>query len=389
MSSLVSGVLKNTYIFGKYIDQPALVKKVYKAMPPVLVAGAAGYGIYDTFNNKNVKYGKESQFKRFVKNAAIMTGTIASTLIFGKKFIKKHLPHIHKHDIEHVIEKVKDDKTITGLLGDIKEGKTLSYKQIKTLYEGLSTKGKGLLDKVIPSGHSHAHGHGHKQGFFDKNPEFSEIKDLSILGAIPVIGGIAGGVAGDSLTGEKLGETVPDKIKEGSYQYLANIVLCNVGAGAALFGINRTKYKNSRPAKFFAMLGGILAVGVAGGSLIANFIGKKIVNPMLDHHKKTEKHAQGNPEKHKGFYKELYNERTPEAIDIGLHIDDFAAAGFLAGLNVITPALPVLYSVSAYRAGIGYRNNKENKHNQAPEPFLGEKDAFHKFRKRKYHYSHH
>ncbi len=398
MNNIFSGFLRKADIFGKYIDQPALIKSVYKKMPPVLMAGAAGFGLYDTFNNKKVKQGEESILNRFVKNAAVLTGTVASVLIFGKKFI--HLPHACKNGLKNMAERFKNDKTLSPLINKVREGKILGFSQVKTLYEGLEKQGKNgenLISKLIPTGHSH-HGHGH--GFLSKHPEFGEIRDLSILGLIPVLGGIAGGAAGDLLTGEKLGKTMPDKLNEGSYQYLANIVLCNVGAGAALFAVNRTRHKNSKPVKFFSMLVGILAVGVAGGSFIANLIGKEIVNPLVGRNHPDKKHG-GQDE---NFYKELYSERTPEAIDIGLHIDDVASAGFLSGLNVIAPILPVLYSVSAYRAGVGYRNSKEVKTGQTQshtgqtqahaeqthveQDFSSKKDIFHAFREKKFHYHH-
>ena len=38
----------------------------------------------------------------------------------------------------------------------------------------------------------------------------------------------------DKITGENVKKTAPDKISEGLYQYLANIFMCNVAAGAAL-----------------------------------------------------------------------------------------------------------------------------------------------------------
>lgn len=57
---------------------------------------------------------------------------------------------------------------------------------------------------------------------------------MSVFGLIPVLGGIAGGIAGDRLTCDDYRDKIPNKIKEGAYQYLANIFLCNIGAGAAL-----------------------------------------------------------------------------------------------------------------------------------------------------------
>ena len=389
MSFIKANFLRKADILGKYLDQPVLIKKISDKVPVTLIGGAAAFGLYDTFNDKEVKEGRETKTSRFIKNASILTGTVASTLIFGKKFI--HMPHHCKNALGEIIRGVKKDskikedvrKEITNHLETMKKGKDyLSHENVKKVYEYFEKqgeKGKELMSKVFPIGHDHGHGAepaktwlGKKwNNFVKKNPEFHEIKDLSLLGTVPVLGGVAGGIVGDSLSGEDLGKTVPNKIKEGTYQYLANIMLCNVGAGAALFAVNKTSYKNSKPVKFGAMLAGIATVGVAGGSLIANYIGKKIVNPALNYCKKRHgpcpyKQAQEK----QGGLRELYNERTPEAIDIGLHVDDLASAGFLSGLNVIAPVLPILYSVSAYRAGVGYRNNKDSQQIQAEHPCM-------------------
>ena len=96
------------------------------------------------------------------------------------------------------------------------------------------------------------------------------------------------------------------------------------------------------------MVAGIVAMGIVGGSAIANAIGNKIINPMLGEQQK----------------KGIYSERKPEALDIGLHVDDIATVAVMSGLKWIEPALPIMYSISGYRAGIGYRNvnvcNKKN-----------------------------
>jgi len=46
-------------------------------------------------------------------------------------------------------------------------------------------------------------------------------------------------------------------------------------------------------------------------------------------------------------------------IDVSLHVDDVATVAVLSGLKWIEPALPILYSISGYRAGIGYRNGEK------------------------------
>ena len=95
----------------------------------------------------------------------------------------------------------------------------------------------------------------------------------------------------------------------------------------------------SKSARCIGMIGGIILTGVVGGSMMANFIGNKIINPMLYKNNEKEK-------------------RTPELLDISLHADDIATVSLLSGLKWIEPALPLLYSISGYRAGIGYRNQK-------------------------------
>ena len=168
---------------------------------------------------------------------------------------------------------------------------------------------------------------------------FREIGWLSIYGAIPVAGGIAGGILADKLTEKNWKEKVPDKINEGLYQYLANIFMCNIGAGIALGILEKLNIK-SKAARCIGMFGGILLTGVIGGSVIANYIAKKVINPVMSKQ-----------------YKSDY--RTPELLDLSLHTDDIATVSLLSGLKWIEPSLPILYSVSGYRAGIGYRNHKK------------------------------
>ena len=96
------------------------------------------------------------------------------------------------------------------------------------------------------------------------------------------------------------------------------------------------------------MTAGIIATGVLGGSKIANKISEKIVNPLLSPNKKLK-------------------ERKPEALDMCLHMDDIATVSLLSGLKWIEPTLPILYSISGYKAAIGYRhknddNSKSNCH---------------------------
>ena len=64
-----------------------------------------------------------------------------------------------------------------------------------------------------------------------------------------------------------------------------------------------------------------------------------------------------NSEHRKSNHDKLSSERKPELLDMALHTDDIATAGVLSGFKWIEPMLPLMYTISGYRAGIGYRNN--------------------------------
>lgn len=331
-------------ITGKYLDQPILVAKLNKAFPVALIASGSLYCAH------NIKKAPEDDKKNVaIKNTVIMGATITSALLAPQLTNK-----IFKNEVKNLAEIKKNNAKLvdTYLSRELTEAKTekilqkakekvLSFKEVKHIFNNLKkTKNGGkLLDELVP------------------NPEnitskdiFSEIGRLSVMGLIPVIGGIAGGILGDKLTDSNWKARVPDKVKEGFYQYLANIFLCNVGAGIAL-GIMEKVGVKSKSGRALGMISGILVTGVLGGSMIANLISNRLINPMFGEKPK----------------KDLYSERKPEALDIGLHVDDIATVAVMSGLKWIEPALPIMYSISGYRAGIGYRNKNINKCNKNKE----------------------
>ncbi len=336
-------------VAGKFLDQPILVAKFKRAVPAILTAGAAAYGI------KEVHCAPEHKKKKAaIRTAAIMTFTVASALaapkITDKIFkhadeIPKTLKDIKNNNKEIINEFLEfntvDDKS-KKLLEKAKE-KVLKYKEVKQLFTNFKNDytGKKLLNKLIPDPEN-----------ISSKEIFSEIGRLSVFGLIPVLGGIAGGITGDRLTDKRWKSKIPDKIKEGSYQYLANIFLCNIGAGGALAIMEKYKVK-SKAGRATGMIAGILATGVIGGSAIANYIGNKVINPCFEKHNGHKHHK-----KHKKEH--LFDERRPEPLDIGLHTDDIATVAVMSGLKWIEPALPILYAISGYRAGIGYRNGQKH-----------------------------
>lgn len=325
------GIIK---IVGKFLDQPLLVAKFKKTVPYILGTGGALY-IANTVKKADT-YEKKSVA---IKTGLTMSATIASALLaptIVNKMFKVQSKNINeikcnnKTLVDQFVKNTNLNSEIKGILEKSKE-KILYLSEIKKLNESFSnSKNKRVFfDKLIP------------------NPEnitskeiFSEIGRLSVLGLIPVIGGISGGVVGDALTDKNWQEKIPNKVKEGTYQYLANIFLCNVGAGLALALMEKAGVK-SKSQRAVGMICGIVMTGIIGGSAIANLIGNKLINPIFG-----EKSTKG-----------LYEERKPEALDIGLHTDDIATVAVMSGLKWIEPALPIMYSISGFRAGIGYRNN--------------------------------
>lgn len=333
-------------VLGKYLDQPRLVRRFSQAVPFLFVAGG---GLY---TYQQVKKTPQSEKKKeFIKNAAVMVGTVISAIAAPKiatKLFKGQHCHGHCHHHHDAAELVSDflkDNKVTQKTAQILEKakqKVLRPKEIGHIFEelGQNERGRELL--------SGEHGLIPDPENIDSKHIFSEIGRLSVFGLIPVLGGIAGGVTGDKLTEKNWKEKIPDKIKEGTYQYLANIMLCNVGAGAALWGMEKAKI-TSKPARALGMITGIVLAGLVFGSAIANFVGKFCIDPLLHRKDKNRSHNHIN----------LYSERKPEILDAGLHIDDVSVVAVLSGLKWIEPALPILYAISGYRAGIGYRNGQE------------------------------
>ncbi|MBR5304767.1 MAG: hypothetical protein IKU37_08085 [Candidatus Gastranaerophilales bacterium] len=326
--------MNNFKIFGKFLDQPILISKLNKAMPAIMTIGGSALLARDAFDTFKNTQDKQQAKKEIFKKGIIMAFSIASALA-APKIASKLVKRESIEPIEKIARKnselINDYISKNQIKEDIKPilekatNKILSLSEIKTLVQELvqDKNGKELFNKLIPDPEN-----------IKARDIFSEIGYLSTYGAIPVIGGILGGISADIATKEDCKKTIPNKINEGIYQYLANIFMCNIGAGVAL-GILEKLNITSKSARAISMVSGIVLTGVLGGSKIANFISQKIIAPLT---------------------KSKQQERKPEAMDICLHTDDIATVSLLSGLKWIEPTLPILYSVSGYKAGSGYRN---------------------------------
>ena len=361
----------NISTLGRCIDQPLVLCKLHKKMPALLIASGVGFGIYDTCKDTQ----RCDRKVKLIKNTIIIASTISASLLgarglnikpfsfgfWGKnyKFSGKKIipPLLNNPSVKEVL--LNQNRAIDEFLNSVNIRNDFILSVLKKARKSpLSLKETNVLMKEIPE--SFAKNKLFKTLFpMPENPNakeiFNEIGRLSLLGAIPVIGGIAGGIVADKVTKTQSPKSISNKIKEGFYQYFANIFLCNVGACAALFTAERLQAaKVIKPLSSIQRLGvilsGITLTGIIGGSFIANKLSQKIIDPIFNKGKKIS-------------YKNLYEERKPELLDVALHTDDIATAGVLSGFKWIEPALPFMYFLSGYRAGIGYRNNKCDKSN--------------------------
>lgn len=342
---------------GKFLDQPILISKLKKQTPKILALSAGAFGIYDT-----MKAPEGERKQRALKNTVILSFVSGASLIsaFGLKIGKKQiLPGlvnvkdeaeilgINKKAVNEFLSKNKVSGKVKEALNKTKSG-ILSLKDTKTVLESdIKDKpgAKNLFDTLFS-----------KRENLSAKEIFKETGRLSILGLMPVTAGVLGGIAAEKITGESTKESASNKIKEGVYQFLANIFMCNIGAAGALFGAESLqkagKIGPMKPiTKLGVIMGGIFVTGILGGSYVANFVAKHILDPVFKG-KKAHENIERPANRH--------CERTPEILDMALHTDDIATAGVLSGFRWIEPMLPLMYTISGYRAGIGYRNNKED-----------------------------
>jgi hypothetical protein len=345
-------------LIGRYVDQPIIVNKFKSKIPNILFGVGTLYGLYDTYKSTKNKP-KEVQKKKLIKNSIIIATTAFASLsaanglkILGKQIIprliefesKENILFRQKSAIDTYFTKIKNiPADVENILIKAKN-RALKLKEIDVLFKKLPDEEprKELFKTLLPMPEN-----------LTSKEIFSEIGRLSMLGAIPVIGGIGGGILADKATKSTTPTSTANKIKEGFYQYFANIFLCNVGACMALFGAEGLqKAKVIKPMsplkKMLVIMTGITAMGIVGGSWVANKLSQKFIEPLFNKNKNQNKN-----------FKSLYDERSPELTDVALHVDDIATAGVLSGFKWIEPALPLMYFVSGYRAGIGYRNGNK------------------------------
>ena len=181
--------MKISKILGKFLDQPILVAKFEKKVPYLLTGGAALYTAHCV--NKAEPENKNSTLLRV---GTTMTFTVLSALLAPKitnKIFKKQTPNLiqikqqNTEIIDKFIKENKVDDSTNKILNKAKN-KALKIKEIKQLYNS-PQKDNNFLNKLIPEPEN-----------ITSKDIFSEIGRLSLLGLIPVLGGIFGGISDGS-----------------------------------------------------------------------------------------------------------------------------------------------------------------------------------------------
>jgi hypothetical protein len=168
-----------------------------------------------------------------------------------------------------------------------------------------------------------------------------------LVGGASVASGVVGGLIANKLNHEAPKKDM-DVVKEGIFQYVANIVMCGMGAGLGLLVANAAGFtKQERPLLRFGTIVAGLAAGIATGAAIANPLCNVIERALPTG---SPKEQTTTPNK-KG--------RTLEWQDAILHVDDIPTAFSVAGVQALKPLLPAFFIPSGLKAAVGYRNNEE------------------------------
>lgn len=161
-------------------------------------------------------------------------------------------------------------------------------------------------------------------------------------GGVSIASGIGSGLLANHLFNAPKSKDV-DVVKEGVFQFVANVGMCALGAAsgmgvANLFGLSKFK----APIPRFLTISSGLAGGIVLGAKSAKGLSERLVEPVA-------KRIWGDEaDSEKG--------RNINAADLALHMDDVPMAMALAGLNILKAFIPMFFFLSGVKAAEGYRN---------------------------------
>ena len=342
---------------GHFVEQPEVIRRM---IPWAWGVGAAGTAAIFARDVSKAQPGEERR-KEAIRSALVLGATAAGTVWGAYKF---KLLDFHSHGLAKTLLNEMGERygqNVQKLLS-LPEKTASEFRQIihemkETAQKGGEKALKQLADdmeRALPIGDHHgpAEAITSLKGFLKHAWEESveHMAPFMKTGLASVLSGFGGGMAANALNGEKVGRTSP-MVKEGVFQYIANIALCAVGASAALTALAippvAQKLKSmgwTGKAIRTGTIGAGLSLGIVGGGAIANAIGTRWINPMID--------------KMAGRTVTRQEKRSIEFADAILHLDDVPTGLALAGVEILKPFIPLFFAFSGYRTGMGYRNDK-------------------------------
>lgn len=388
--------------FCHWAEHPNTIRWVEKkAIVPLGLAGMSALAVSDTW-----KAQPEDRKKVIVRDAMVLGATAAGTYAAamgiranGKQIFPGLMRYAEeegraelKEAIEHSVSFLKEKGYSQGLIEQMEKlgAKTEQWSQVlsqrhgyKEFFKGLQTEFEakhGSIETAKQEWKNHLRDlmpEEENEGFME---EAKKAASFFLVGGISVLSGLAGGLAANKVNKVKDPNATVNMIKEGIFQFVANIALCAVGAGIALGVVNGewgpkgnalrqtgdkfADFINKHPAKKLirtGIIGAGLSIGIFGGGFIANWLGRNYVNPFFD------KMQGKTPTANNGLPPE---KRKIEFSDAILHLDDVPTAMALAGVKIIEPVIPLFFAFSGYRTGIGYRNDESAKTPPAPMPTI-------------------
>jgi hypothetical protein len=430
---------------GRYLEQPAVLRTVgQKIAIPLAGLGVAGITVKDVMTAK-----PEDKKKTALRDMLVLGATTAGTALAAKRFMPiqslEACQEAAKLFTEELSVLMKQHPSLEKALANNPHAKAALAVNIDKPV-GFSRKALQEIDRVVKA---HLPGTAASKekaisalfGEEDKPPveelkeEIDKAYDFFATGGLSVLSGMGGGWLANKINKEKNARANENMVKEGVFQFVANIALCAVGAIGGLMVAATPKIHEFTKASLMGRITKVglvstgLSVGIFGGGYVANHLGKTVINPFFKWLENTDQSrsqkmaqmatygsflAAGSLLGAKGFtalpgIKQLVNankvsqklsktalgtlgavsgahvpsllskagvqpfsswpkmiepgqdkaNRRIEPADVVLHIDDVPTAMALAGLEVVEPFIPLFFGFSGYRAGIGYRNNKD------------------------------
>ncbi|MEB3245451.1 MAG: hypothetical protein VKJ06_05635 [Vampirovibrionales bacterium] len=314
-------------------EQPAVINKLYKAAP----LGYAGAMIYAAHQNA-AQEPPTPQGRHNAKVKTLAMGAAAlATLLAAKKWMGNPFT---------LAEVAQNKAAVKSAIAPLKNG------QLK-LTEKLEQVTKNLQNL-----NHHDHGHGHDHGV-EEAIAFLKTGTASVAAATTA--GLVANASNNTLTPHQKSEKTEAILQEATFQYLANIALCGFALGGAAklatkLGLTQAKHPWGRS----GLLAGALGVSIVFGAKIANTLGAKVIDPVVDWVKSGDlspsslkyqlKRASLKPQAH--------STRRPELKDLMLHLDDAPLLLNAMGSELFGPAIQLFFLPSDNRIINGYRNEK-------------------------------